>query len=275
MKKLTYLFYLITSLLFFISCEKDEPTDSNLNDFVGFEMPKIHYLQKDATVTIPVEVFASNEASTDRVFQISVDPSGSTLSNSLYSIPNNVTIPANSKKGIINISVTASNLGLSEGKKLKIFFPQQENLNQSTSYSTPDINGNFNVISRGTVVTFIEECLNTKVKLSIKFDNYPEETAWELYNSSNVLISSAGFNTTGTSITGFAALGFADRSTYSTIFCLEAGTYTFVIYDDYGDGMFTSNTVQGDYKIELEDGTILAQGGGDFGQSEVKSFTIQ
>jgi hypothetical protein len=58
-----------------------------------------------------------------------------------------------------------------------------------------------------------------------------------------------------------------------TAFCLSPGEYTFIIYDNYGDGMYTSASVQGSYTVKLGD-TVLATGIGDFGASQATTFTI-
>lgn len=251
--------------IFFISCDRDDATAADLSDFVGFELPKTYDLEKDATVTIPVTVHASNAHSQDRTFQIAVDPTVTTLSSSLYTLPSTVTIPANSMSGVINLTVTATDLGLSTGKKIKIYFPQQSGLNQSTSHTQPNAAGEFQVLSRGITLTLIEECLFTKVRLNILFDGYPDETSWELYDSSNNLIESGGYGPSG-NVVGYSGTSF------TTFLCLPTGSYTFIIYDTWGDGLSFPN--DGSYSLSLLDGTVLLSGGGNFGSFSVHPFTI-
>ena len=100
--------------------------------------------------------------------------------------------------------------------------------------------------------------------------------AWKLFDSSNNLIDSGGFDAASTSIIGYAALGFAARSTFSVVKCLVPGTYKFVIYDDYGDGMYTSSSIFGTYQIKnLNNSSILVSGMGNFGALSEHTFVIE
>jgi hypothetical protein len=166
---------------------------------------------------------------------------------------------------------------LNDGNYVLSFFDTNNNGLNGGSYRMYDLNGNTyacgSTFSNQDISMFTTGVSNnsSQVELSIRFDNYPEETAWELYDSSLNVIESGGF-TAGT-ITGFAALGFADQGIFKTVFCLTPGSYTFVIYDAYGDGMYTSASVQGNYSVKLGE-TVLASGQGDFGTSQATTFTI-
>ena len=183
--------------------------------------------------------------------------------------------------GIFTVQVTGTDIG--QGKNLIVKLGQQEGLDVSVGYTEvgvldPETGAQINyvdVVNTPKLTINIEEkCDFNKCVLTIKFDNYPEETAWELYDASFNVIASGGLDATGTTITGYAALGFADQSTFITNFCLEAGDYTFVIYDDYGDGMYTSASVQGNYSLKYGT-TVLASGGGNFGSFQDTAFTLQ
>ncbi|RZS99127.1 S8 family serine peptidase [Aquimarina brevivitae] len=100
----------------------------------------------------------------------------------------------------------------------------------------------------------------TDVTLSITLDNYPEETSWQIRNSSNQVVASGG--TYGSQ---------PDGSTVTVTECLDAGTYTFIINDSYGDGICCSYG-NGSYALTSA-GTTLASGGA-FGSSETTTFTI-
>jgi len=58
---------------------------------------------------------------------------------------------------------------------------------------------------------------------------------------------------------------YAGESTLTKAFCLQNGTYTFIIYDAYGDGT-------GYYKLPYN-GEILVEGGA-FGSSESTTFDV-
>jgi hypothetical protein len=172
---------------------------------------------------------------------------------------------------------------LDDGDYVLSFFDTNNNgLINGGYYSLYDLNGNTyacgSTFSNQDITMFSTGVHNntTTVELSIRFDNYPEETAWKLFDSTNNLIDSGGFDASGTTITGYAALGFAGRSTFTVAKCLTPGTYKFVIYDYYGDGMNTSATVQGTYSIKnLTNGATLFSGVGNFGDFSEHTFVIE
>lgn len=103
-------------------------------------------------------------------------------------------------------------------------------------------------------------CVDTR--LSITFDNYPEETSWNIKNSAGATVASGG--TYGNQ---------ADGSTLNIDECLDAGCYTFTINDTYGDGICCAYG-NGSYTItNTATGTALASGG-SFGSTETKSFCV-
>lgn len=100
----------------------------------------------------------------------------------------------------------------------------------------------------------------TNVNINITFDNYPEETSWEILNSSNQVVYSGG--TYGSQ---------ADGSSLTITKCLDAGCYTFKIKDAYGDGMCCSYG-NGSYTV-TSNGTTFASGG-TFGASQSTNFCV-
>jgi len=271
-----FLIAFIATLFSFIGCSDDSALEGNtLKNYVGFEADKYVGVVLNQTVNVEAKIVASEVSNVDRTFPLVVDAALTTHNSSYYTVPSSVTIPAGTTIGTFIVNITGFNLG-STGKKLVVGIPSQSGMNQNTTYTGPSTTGIYTVSNDKLIFNINEVCAigKTPVTISIKFDNYPEETAWELYNSSNQLIASAGFNAAGTAITGFAALGYADRSTFSANQCLSPGTYTFVIYDKYGDGLADGTTQPGSYSLKLANGTELASGGGDFGQFEDKTFTI-
>ena len=125
----------------------------------------------------------------------------------------------------------------------------------------------------GNEISFVKTATALPVELSITFDNYPEETAWKLFNSSMNLVASGGFNAAGDVITGYTVLGFAAQSTFTQNLSLPSGQYTFTIYDAYGDGLYSSAAASGNYSLKLGN-TVLASGFGDFGFSQSTIFNI-
>ena len=105
-------------------------------------------------------------------------------------------------------------------------------------------------------------CYTGDISLSITFDNYPEETAWTLKNSSGTTVASASYSTSN-----------ADGSTVNETFTgLAIDDYTFTITDTYGDGICCSYG-NGSYTLSSSTGDFKT--GGDFGSSEATPFCIE
>ncbi len=104
-----------------------------------------------------------------------------------------------------------------------------------------------------------EECVD--VSLSITFDNYPEETSWEITDAAGNILYSGGPYSNQT-----------DGSTIKLTGCIPYGCYDFTIFDAYGDGMCCSYG-SGSYSFSTDNGTILASGG-TYGSSETTNFCL-
>ncbi len=100
----------------------------------------------------------------------------------------------------------------------------------------------------------------TDVLVTLNFDDYPQETSWQITNSSNQVVASGG--TYGSQ---------PDGSTLTLTECLDPGTYTFTLNDSFGDGMCCAYGI-GSYTLTSE-GTTIASGA-EFGTSEATTFTI-
>jgi hypothetical protein len=101
----------------------------------------------------------------------------------------------------------------------------------------------------------------TNVSLSITFDNYPEETSWEITDGSGVVASGGTYGSQ------------PDGSTLNLDVCLFDGCYTFTISDVYGDGICCAYG-NGSYSLtDDSNGATLAQGG-SFAASESTNFCI-
>lgn len=104
-------------------------------------------------------------------------------------------------------------------------------------------------------------CYDNELSITLNFDNYPEETSWELLNDNNQVISSGG--TYGSQ---------PDGSTLVINECLTDGCYQFRMLDSYGDGMCCTYGI-GQYQVSDGNGNILANGG-SFGSSETTLFCL-
>jgi len=103
-------------------------------------------------------------------------------------------------------------------------------------------------------------CDDNLVDVSITFDNYPEETSWQITNSAGSVVASGG--TYGSQ---------ADGSTLSIDVCLVDGCYDFTINDAYGDGICCAYG-SGSYSV-TNNGNSLASGG-SFTSSETTNFCV-
>ena len=98
--------------------------------------------------------------------------------------------------------------------------------------------------------------------LSITFDNYPEETSWEITNASGTVVFSGG--TYGSQ---------ADGSTLNIPMCIDEGCYTFTMKDSYGDGMCCSYG-NGSYSFTKDDDSSVLASGGSFTSSDATDFCL-
>ncbi|MCB0632831.1 MAG: M43 family zinc metalloprotease [Saprospiraceae bacterium] len=101
----------------------------------------------------------------------------------------------------------------------------------------------------------------TDIRLSLTFDDYPEETSWEITDNNGTVLYQGG-----------PYGNQADGSTIQLTGCLPDGCYNFIIYDKYGDGM-CCNYGNGSYTFSTSDGTVLASGS-SYGFSETTSFCL-
>lgn len=100
-------------------------------------------------------------------------------------------------------------------------------------------------------------CSDTEVTFTLVTDNYPSETSWTLTSGSSTIASGSGYTNTNT--------------TYTEDLCLADGSYTFTIYDSYGDGICCSQG-NGSYNFSTLSESLAS--GGSFSSSETVSFSI-
>ncbi len=111
-------------------------------------------------------------------------------------------------------------------------------------------------LTTGTIM----DCSN--IELSFTFDNYPEETSWEILDSNEVVVFSGG--TYGDQ---------ADGSTINLTGCIDNGCYTLVVNDAFGDGICCSFG-NGSYSLTNTDTGVVLASGGSFGSSDSTGFCL-
>ncbi|WP_044401502.1 GEVED domain-containing protein [Lacinutrix sp. Hel_I_90] len=100
---------------------------------------------------------------------------------------------------------------------------------------------------------------DTTVRLSLTFDNYPEETSWTILDGGSTVASGGTYGSQ------------ADGSTLNIDVDLPAGCYSLVVKDAYGDGMCCS---YGNGSYRLSDGGTTLASGGSFSSSQTTNFCV-
>jgi hypothetical protein len=243
MKKIKYLFLITLSILAFNSCADDNVDFTENLNFITFESTSANFpVPIDGTLERVIKVYTTNKTGSDRVFNVSVDIDATTADPASYTVPTTVTIPANTNVGDLPVSVSDMNIGVA-GKKLVLQFNEEANL-----YEGADI-----------TLNVAQSCPGNEANLKITFDGYGSETTWRIVDSSNKVVVSGGPYKDG------------DINTFKS-FCLGKGSYTFYIYDSYGDGLTYPNL--GNISL-TKNGNVLFDLPGDFGEEGIAPFTIQ
>ncbi|AXG69098.1 PII-type proteinase [Kordia sp. SMS9] len=103
----------------------------------------------------------------------------------------------------------------------------------------------------------------SNVSLSITFDNYPEETSWEITNSGGTVVASGGT--------------YASQADGSTLVidagCLDDGCYDFTITDAYGDGICCAYG-NGSFTLTNNNTGATLASGGSFTTSDTTNFCV-
>lgn len=101
-----------------------------------------------------------------------------------------------------------------------------------------------------------------ELTLELTLDDYGSETSWEVENESGEIVAQ------GSNYDDFEA-GTKKIET----FCLDAGCYTFYMYDDYGDGI-CCDYGDGEYQLLDNTGSVIFESNGLFGTYEATDFCI-
>jgi len=100
-------------------------------------------------------------------------------------------------------------------------------------------------------------CGKSNVEVIITIDNYGEETAYDIKDSSGTEVMKGS--------------GWPSHSVNSFWKCFDSGSYTFTIKDGYGDGLCCTYG-NGGYEVKVE--AITVASGGDFDSEETKTFQV-
>ncbi len=109
----------------------------------------------------------------------------------------------------------------------------------------------------GTPDCTVDAC-DGNVSLELTTDNYGSETSWTLTDGDGNSVAQGS--------------GYSNNTTYNIDWTLAEGTYTFTIYDSYGDGICCSYG-NGSYAVTDGCSNTLASGGA-FGSSAATTFCV-
>ncbi|PHR48855.1 MAG: hypothetical protein COA32_05160 [Fluviicola sp.] len=111
-------------------------------------------------------------------------------------------------------------------------------------------------------LTYASEEYAGDVTVTINLDDYPDETTWEILNESGAVLGSGG-----------PYPGQELGTVQETVSIPATGCHSFVIYDEYGDGLNGSQWggTDGNYTLTDGDGLTIAQGGGTANWDDEKS----
>lgn len=136
-------------------------------------------------------------------------------------------------------------------------FSLQQANTLSISLEDDDNNSN-NEISAEFNLADIHETM--EVDLEIRFDQYPQETTWNITNSAGDIVHSGG-----------PYPGQPNQTVTQTLALSNNDCYIFSIFDEFGDGICCQYG-QGFYELKTDEGVMVASGG-QFQSSESKKFS--
>jgi len=129
-------------------------------------------------------------------------------------------------------------------------------LNNNVKVDITEVNGGNGAISTdfssSSTILKAKSVTGANLTVEIYTDNYPNETSWELLNSSNEVVASGG------SYVGDAANGGgADALTTKKhdILLTESDCYSFKMYDSYGDGLTSGSNPAGGFGFKIKKGS--------------------
>lgn len=242
MKKIIFIF---VTMILLISCDENANKEFDGSTFAYFKESAARIpIENGNTGSVEIPIGVTSTSESDRNITMSVVNEETTADSALYSFDNTtVTIPAGEFNTSFIMNAVWDNIYSTESRIVTLKLDSVDNGEISTDY----------------VTVKIEEGCNPDnlLILTINFDGYSEEESWELRDSNNSLVMSNAYG--------------AGVSTTSEEVCIEDGTYTFTIFDSYGDGLYDGVTT-GNYELS-KGSTIYASGSGNFGSSESTTFT--
>jgi hypothetical protein len=160
----------------------------------------------------------------------------------------------------MEVVVTNSpNIGFG-GADLVLGLTAEAGVDQPTAFSGSAEAGTLNVTNNMLTITAKTLCEDVQVLVDITFDGWPEELYWWILDETGAPVASAGtYAPYANPYTGFSG-------SLSIELCIPSGTYTFEIYDDWGDGGGPVSVTSG--------GVTLYSSDGGYGGLGTATFTL-
>jgi hypothetical protein len=236
--KKTYFLTLLLVALLFNSCDTNTEEYQPISPVDSFEKELVTLIVNPLSQTFEVVVTTSEAYTADRSVPIEVS-STSTGGGLEYSFSGNVEIRAGQLSGSTTIGFELAHIptGLPRTLVLKLVSTSEE-----------------------LKITYTKICESNDIELAIIFDDYSEETSWQITDFSNTVVASGGIYLPG-------------ETTFNDSYTLPDGTYTFTIFDTYGDGI-CCNYGMGSYVVSKPDCLDTLGQGGAFGGDESFTFTL-
>jgi hypothetical protein len=234
MRKLKLLLTLCLSVVVLYSC-KDE-VEAPGTAYASFETGIADVgVATGATVTKTVKVYTANITGADRTIDLTI---GGDTPTTAYNAPSTVTIPAGSNVGEVSIEFNETGLSIIN-----------ENTFTLTMTSTADIS-----VGGSASFKVAQVCpgAQKKIKVAVTLDPWPEEVYWRLFDGAGNIVMA---NNSVPAYGGYAGL----TGVQEHVACLDPGTYTFQVFDQYGDGAGAINITADGAAIYANSG---AYGGG-------------
>ena len=236
----------------YTSCEQDPIVFDADNGQTGLSFASASQTVDFCVGSSTVTVESTTRSGSDRTYTISVNAAGTTAMANEYSVASSVTIPAGEFVGTTTFTPDFAAIPEGEARVVALDLIASDGAVINT---------------RGTTaINFSSACTLNEVNFNFIFDNYPEETAWQLYDAD-----------TGAFIDGDTGFGnYAGQDNLSVTLCIPSGNYDFVVFDQFGDGICCA------YGNGAIDGTLVSCDGNSslfdtidvFGGQITRSFSV-
>lgn len=236
----------------YTSCEQDLIVFDADNGQTAYSFDRTSQTIGVCNPTSTITLESTTASSSDRTVTLMLNSDLTTADASEYSVNPSVTIPAGAFVGSTDVTIDFAAIPTGESRVLAydIVAPAGTVIN-----------------TRGTTeVAFSSACTENEVVFDFVFDNYPEETAWQLYDAD-----------TGAFLDGDTGFGnYAGQESLNVTLCIPDGNYQLVIFDQFGDGIccaYGNGSINGN--VNTCDGSLqLFDPISEFGGQVVRDFSV-